>query len=355
MKICSIVFLAAALATPLFSNPLFVGQGEQNNSLTPSAPRLVINNRPLIRVNGKVISLIDVLKKMDVIIHEHFPEVKKSVVNLYQFYDHQWQHFLEELVYNELMILDAEQKEIKVSDGDVREEMERRFGPSIIATLSNLKIPYEDARKMIHDELIVRKIQGLKVYSKVQLIVTPEDIKGAYKDYLAKNPPKEHWKYQVVSVRGDDQEECKKTVTSLSEKLKLPGTKLSEITQLDSAETPKVSVSISKDLEVSGNNLSSEHKSVLTSLKEGGFSAPVIQKSRISNTPVYRIFHLKAHSTENPKTFDAIYEEIYNKLLEEHVKIEKQVYQKRLRDKFGFDENPLKDILKQGYKPFELR
>jgi len=91
-------------------------------------PQLTINNHPLAKINGKVLSLIDVVKKMDLFLYEYDPNMKLSVAERAQFYSSRWNETLEELICNELMLLDAEQKKIEVSDGEVREELENRVG-----------------------------------------------------------------------------------------------------------------------------------------------------------------------------------------------------------------------------------
>lgn len=340
-----------------YANPVLLDQSDQLNALAPTAPHLVINNRPLVKINGKVISLIDVVKKMDILIHEHYPQITQSIVSLFQFYDNQWKAILEDMVFNELMILDAEQKEIKVSDGDVREEMERRFGPNIISTLSKLKLQYDEVKQMVRDEIIVRRIQGYKVYSKVQLTVTPEVIKSAYLKYLEENPPKEEWKYQVLSVRGSDAHDCLSIVNSISEKLKLTNTKLSDIVEETSKDIAHngIKLNISEDYIVNNTKLSKENRSILESLKEGEYSLPIKQISRVDNTTVYRIFHLKAHMLETPKTLNDMYDSIYNKLLDFHAKNERSKYLKRLGRKFGFDEDIITETISSHYQPFALK
>lgn len=351
-----ILFLAFLGSSSAFTDSMMLSQQDQLNALAPSAPHLVINNRPLIKVNGKVISLIDVIKKMDMIIHEHFPEVSSSVVSLYQFYNNQWKHILEDMVFNELMILDAEQKEIKVSEGDVREEMERRFGPNIITTLSRLKLQYDEVKQIVHDEIVVRRIQSLKVYSKVQLTVTPEIIKNAYLTYQKNNPPKEEWCYQVLSVRGSDKKNCLSKIKELSSKLTLENKKLSEIATEDSSEKSNdLTINVSKEFVVNGANISEQHKKVLETLSESEYSPPILQTSRLNNSPVYRIFYLKSHSVENPKTFDEMYDSIYNKLLDDQAKAERSYYLKRLGKKFGFDEDIINKAIDSTYQPFALR
>jgi len=120
--------------------------------------KIVINNRPLLKVNNKIISLMDVVKKMDLMIHESYPEAANNTMMRYQFYPQQWKYFLEDLWMAELMKADAEEKEIKVTEGDLREEIEGRFGPNVVATLDKLGLSYEEAREMIHYELIVQQM-----------------------------------------------------------------------------------------------------------------------------------------------------------------------------------------------------
>jgi len=46
----------------------------------------------------------------------------------YQFYSAQWYPTLQQMIDHELMVTDAETREVKVSDGEVREEIQTRFG-----------------------------------------------------------------------------------------------------------------------------------------------------------------------------------------------------------------------------------
>ena len=98
-----------------------------------------------------------------------------------------------------------------------------------------------------------------------------------------------------------------------------------------------------------------QHKNVLANLSECEYSAPILQKSRANNTPVYRIFHLKSHKFENPKSFFDMYDTIYNQLLDHHAKNERSNYLKRLGKKFGFDEGIINDTIASDYQPFALK
>lgn len=352
------IFLATALVGAGLTGPQLLAF-ETPSPIAPAAPSFVINNRPLIRINGKIISLMDVVKKMDLLIYEHFPETRSSPVRLYQFYMSQWKYTFEDMVFHELTLADGVTKEIKISDGDVRETMEQRFGPNIISNLSKLNLQYDEVKTMIHDELLVRQLQGMKIYSKAQLSVTPEVVKKEYMSYLAKNPPKEEWVYQVISVRGKDQTVCESIIKKVFSELKLSSTKLAslqdDLKSLPQIQDESVSFNMSKEFVVENKNLSEEHRRILTALNTNEFSAPIAQTSRVDNSIVYRIFHLKDHIVKNPPLFNAIAGELENNLLNDAVQKEREVYKALLYKKFGIDAEFLKQILPDDYQPFVLK
>lgn len=327
--------------------------------MAPSAPTYAMNNSPLIRINGKTISLMDVIKKMNVIIHQHIPHIRNSQIELFKFYNSQWKPTLDDMIFNELTIADAEAKEIKISDGDVREEMEKRFGPNIISTLNNINLEYEEAQRMIHDELLVRQLQGMKIYSKAQMCVTPVVIKNEYIAYLEKNPPEEKWEYQVLSVRGKDESMCKTLIENISSELTLESTKLSELPD-KFKESPQVvsnsvEMKLSNEYLVNNRNLSKQHKEILKNLKTNSYSEPIAQFSRTTNSNVYRIFYLKDHTIKEPPTFDDQYDEIENRLVGEAVQKEREAYKEILFAKFGIKKNYLDEGMPSDYKPFSMR
>lgn len=356
MKSLKKIFFASVFSLSLTGSLMSY---ESPNPMAPAAPSFSINNRTLVRINGKVISLMDVVKKMDIIIYEHFPEIRNSPVKLYQFYSSQWKHTLDEMIFNELTIADGESKEIKISDGDVREEMERRFGPNIISNLTKLNLKYDEVRDMVHSELLVRQLHGMKIYSKAQLSVTPSNIKTEYLAHLEKNPSKEELTYQVISVRGKDAQKCKNVIETVSSDLALSSTKLADLVDsvktLPAVQDKSVVVNVSKDIVLDSKNLSEEHKTILSSLKEKEYSNPIAQISRVDNSNVYRIFHLKNRkSIETPK-FNQLCEELENNLLNKAAQKEKEEYKQKLYKKFGFDQEFIAAITPEDYQPFTIK
>ena len=169
--------------------------------------KLVINNRPLFKIHGQMISLLDVVKKMDLFIYENNPAIISSPRLRYQFYMQNWFPTLQEMIHIKLILSDAETKKINISNGDIREEMLERFGSSsLIQKIHNLNLSYDEMRNLVQEELIIRKMKTFKVYSKVMQIVTPDLIQSKYREHCSANAPSKKWKYQFVSLRGQEDE-----------------------------------------------------------------------------------------------------------------------------------------------------
>src|SRR5438105_5026294 len=140
-------------------------------------PSIGMQNTILAQVNGKTISMMDVKKKMDLAFHEHYPHLAHAKQALFQFYESSWRTVLMDMIDHELIIAEAENKEIKLTDGEVREAMEERFGPNIMKTLDQIGLTYDETWKMIRNEMIVQRMTGFFVYNKAVASVTPQDIR----------------------------------------------------------------------------------------------------------------------------------------------------------------------------------
>ncbi|MDN3507518.1 MAG: SurA N-terminal domain-containing protein [Simkaniaceae bacterium] len=343
---------------PLFFASLcaFDPSQDQQTSLI-SKQKLVINNRPLIRVNGKIISLIDVVKRMDVNIHEYFPQAKENVVAQYQYYMHQWKATLEELVTNELMLADAEEREIKVNDAEIRQEMDKRFGPNIIANIDKIGLSFEEVRSLIYSDIVGKRMLGYNVFSRAMQNVRPEQIKDAYTGYLLKNPEKSEWEYDVLTIRGNDPKYCEKVAKQASA---LISEKALSFTSLASDlekeyKGKNLKIVASKDYTVDDKTISLGHKQVLEGLKEGEYSPAVAQASRTAGEDVYRIFHLKSHKTIVPNVFQEMYGKLRDELFGvEAMKLRKE-YTASLKTKFGITDEEMEKAITSDYEPFSLR
>ena len=248
--------------------------------------------------------------------------------------------------------MDAAKKEIKISDGEVRETLQERFGPNIRASLDKINLEYDEARDLIRSNLIVNQLIGMKVHSKAFHMVTPKLIKEAYTSYVADHPPQEQWKYQVLSIRGEDPIFCgtiaQKAYEALLEQ------KQSLDTVATALEVEGVTLNVSDDYLGETKKISKAHFEAIQSLTPDSISEPISQVSRYDKSAVLRIFHLKEVTKSLPETFDEMHDKLKNQLLFQTSDAEKKCYVESLSKRFGYATHSPKFSLPEDYHPFLL-
>jgi len=345
------------LKTLLFS-ALILGSIQADGPPLPQIEQvqeIVVHNRILTKINGKNISVLDVMKQMDVHLSRYYPQFMDSKTARYQFYSSQWRNTFQQMVDHELMVADAESRDIKVSDGEVREEIQTRFGPNVMATLDQLGISSEEAREMVQQDMIVQRIQWFRVTSKALQKVTSQEIKNAYQKFLQENPAKEEWKYQFITIRADDAAAAQELGLKLSALKEKSLANLTVAADLFKSELPPESpatFSVSQEFTLEDKSVSQAHRDVLSQLQPSQWSAPVSQLSR-DGTTVVRIFHLKEHTKTKPPAFASLSNDLKNQLLNETAEQENRIYVAKLHQRFGFDEKSL-DI-PPHFEPFVAR
>lgn len=340
-------FLVSLLGTP----PLY----EQKTFARPSnrsinEPQLIINNRPLAKVRGKVISLYDVIKQINLALFELAPTYTPSAFERYRIYSSRWEPTLDEMIANELILLDAENRDIKISDGEVREKFLSRLGPNVHENLDRVNLEYEEARHIMHSDLVIQKLLDLKVHAKTLQIVTPKTVKEEYERYLKDHPPTDEWKYQVLSIRGEDKNLCE----CLAEKAYLLLTQeehsLTSVVTL--LQEKNATISVSKEFSKHSNKISKLHFDIIKTLTPNTISSPVLQTSTFDNKIVFRIFHLKEITHILPTQFCEMYDTLKHQLLCKTYNQEKELYIHSLKKRFGYNKHDPKITLPEDYLPF---
>lgn len=334
------------LATPLIAAPM---------SLEPPAPteqKIAIQNSILTKINGKTISVLDVMKKMDVLFHRSYPQLIDSKQARFQFYQASWQHILSEMIDTELMLADAKKLELQIPDGEIREEMEKRFAPNLMKTLDKIGLSFEEAWEMLKTELIVQRMSWYNIHSKAHQTITPEDIRAAYQEYLKKNPPTKTWTYQVISIQADDESSAKeiadKTYEILS-KNKTPDASIEELSALEKT-IPNSSIKISTEFKTNSAEISLAHKEPLELLEQGKASKPLLQTSR-NQKSLFRVFYLKEMEIIKPSDFNQMSNQLKNELVQKQSETQSKAYVSKLCDYYNIDKQAiLKDITVQPFK-----
>lgn len=322
----------ALQAAPQMQQPLF--DSEQN---------LVINNRVLLKVGGKPITVMDVVKKMDLIFYRQFPEMASSDMARYQFYSSAWESMLAAVIDDHLIVADAEEKQVQVTEGEVREELERLFGPDVVMNLDKLGMSLSEALDLLRMELTVQRMNMAMVRSKAVVEVHPKQVRARYEEMVKANPPQDKWVYKILSVRGEGHEQVASEASKLLSEQNMP---FEEVIASLSSEDVELSVS---DYERADQDLSLAYKAVLQTLGAGAYSAPMSKES------VSRIFCLKQFESGAPDPFNSVADQLKGELTQEVAVKLGEAYRKKLRDHYGITESYLSEVVPDTFAPFAMR
>lgn len=345
-------FLLTSFIAPFI--PLFAAQ-------MPMPPmdggqKIGMQNSILTQVNGNTISVMDIKKKLDVAFHHSYPNLADSTQARFQFYQNSWRHALMEMIDNELILADAEDKEMKLTEGEVREELENRFGPNVMSTLDKIGVTYDEAWKMVKNEMLVQRMVWFFIHSKAISSVTPQDLRQAYRLYLKEHPPYKEWKYRVISIRADSPEAIQTLSDEVYAFLTHSGQSPESLgSDLKKMETSHSSIQVSTEYLAADLELSEAHRSALSVLAPGEYGKPSIQTSRVEKKTVSRIFYLAQKIDHPAPSFEDISQTLKNELTQKAVAVESDHYISKLRKHYGFDPEHLKQTMPDTLTPFSFQ
>lgn len=328
----------------------------------PPAPpqtegQISINNRLLARVNDKTISVYDVVKKMDLFLSAYYPDVMKSATSRFQFYSSNWKAMLEKMIDDQLILADSEGKEFKITEGDIRQAILDRLGPNVMASVDKLGMTYEEARKLIYEDMVVQRMMGAKVHARAYQIVGPQQIKSAYENYVAEQDVGEEWEYQVVSIRSPNevlsQQLAAHAYLLLTAAKAGPEALAAKLEEMRKPEDPNFAINVSQLLVANAKTISAAHRKGLEGLQAGMYSQPITQTSGSDKTPVQRIFFLKNHGKKAPPAFEKVANSLRDNLLENAAAQEETAYKAKLRQRYCFDSLHLESI-PADFRPFSI-
>ncbi len=321
------------------------------------AKKIQVNNRVLAKVNGKAVSVYDIMKKMDMLFYRAYPEYTSSTVARYQFYQANWKRVLQDLIDKELIMADAEENKLQVSNGDIRQEMETIFGPNIIANLDKVGLSFDEAWKMVHSDIVIKRMLYIRTQAKALKQVTPQVVREYYEQFALENQRPDIWTYYVISIREKDPakgDAASKQAYRLLAEEHVPLEKLMDMINELMLMAPTTKMSISEEFKHTDKDVSTAYKSTLLKMTPGSYSLPIGQKSRADNSTVYRIFYLKAFEAGGAPSFSEVSSHIKQKLIDEIADKETGLYIKRLRKHFDVHELHLDQISSDEFEPFRL-
>jgi hypothetical protein len=338
----SLALLLAHL--PIDAEPFSFGKGDST--------KVVVNNRILANVNGKSISVIDLMKKMDLLFYREYAEYASIPQARQQFYQANWKHVLNEIIEKELIMADAEEIKIPMSAGDVRQEMERLFGPNIITNLDKIGMTFDEAQEIVKGDLLIQRMLFVRVNSKAMRNVTPLDVRNAYEEFAKTNILPPEWIYQVISIRDKDSTSGAETANLAHHLItdeKIPLNELAaKIKESSAIKTSQVT--ISEELKNNEKELSPAYKEALQQLTSNSYSMPSAQTSRSDKSTVFRIFYLKEYLPGGAPPFAQVQSQIKDALLEKSIIAESTAYLNKLRRHFDVQE-----MVPDDFQPFVLK
>lgn len=349
-------FFAAVAAIQLHSICLY-GQADPFLLAQEEKAHIVINNRILARVNEKAISVVDLMKKLDILFYREFPQYTPSKVARFQFYQANWKDVLQELIDKELVLADAEENKLPVSNGDVRQEMEQLFGPNIITNLDRAGLTFDDAWKIVQGDIIIRRMMHLRVNAKAMRQVTPQDVWEAYEQHVKKITRPDEWTYKVISIRSKNTEEGALAANLAYNLLTEDSITLDQLASAvkKSSHGKNVQVNVSEEFHHTDKDVSENYKASLNLLKNNEYSHPVAQKSRSDNSMVFRIFYLGNHLVGGPIPFQEVEQKLKDKLTQMAMAKEQDEYLNKLRKHFAVHQDDIKEITAGDFQPFVLK
>lgn len=352
--ICLSLFFSVCSSLPAILNDALLPSNQQQ-----AEPKIFIHNRILARINGKPISTFDLMKKMDLAFYRQYPQYTSSIIARAQYYDMSWKYVLEDFIDKELILADAEESKIEVSQGDVRQEMEASFGPNIIANLDKAGITFEEASKIMREEIIIRRMISGRVHSKALRQVTPIKVQQAYEEFIQdpENARLTQWAYRIVTIKDRTLPKSEETANKAYQLL-LEGIPLDQISsQLKERNLlgRKSKVTVSDIVKHNEREISKDYREVLSYLEAGMYSQPFAHKSRVNNSTVYRILCVEEKIPGGILSFKETEEKLKEKLLDQVVDQETNDYLQKLRQHYHIRQKELDAYLPADYQPFVLQ
>lgn len=329
------IFLFAFGSLQAAGSQKMYGSGENN--------RIIVNNRILAKVNGKLISTHDVMKKMDIIFLKQFAEYTSSPIARFKFYEANWKAILDELVNKELILADAEENKVEVTSGDIRQEMESMFGPNIIENLDKIGMTFDEATEILKGELIIKRMIAQNVHSRAIRLATPNKTRQAYEEYIRKpeNIRATEWRYKVLTIK--DRNTQKAAVVADSAFKLLTEESIAPENIIDTLKERQLigrrtKISLSGEIINKDNELSESYKEVLAPMETGMISAPTFQKSRSDSTSAYRIFCVIQKTPGGTPPFKEVESKLKDEVLGAIIDVETDLYLDKLRKHFHFQD-----------------
>jgi hypothetical protein len=320
--------------------------------------KVLVNNRVLAVVNGKVISVVDLMKKMDMMLYQYYPDYLEIPEARYQFYSSQWKELLSDVIDKELVIADAESKQFEISSGDVREELEEIFGPNVMINLDSAGLSMDEAWKLVKAEITIRRMMGYQVRQKILPQITPGVVKKAYQERVKALADQTEATWLSITIKCSNTAKAEKVAQAAYKLIveeKIAHDKVEAVLVERSLFEEGVSLTVSQPFVQKSRELSPALQQLFASMEKGGYSKPQLQNSRSGQEPVVRIYHLQEMNQERPPSFQEVEPVLREEIAQELTEEGNRKYFSDLRQHFHVSKEQIEKDLPENFQPFELR
>lgn len=353
------ILLSSIAILPFIADISFAADTSSLFGPAPQEQQIIVNNRILAKVNGKAISVVDLMKKMDLLFYKQYPQYTSSTAARFQFYQLFWKQTLDEMIDKDLILLDSQDGKLNVSAGDVRQEMESLFGPNIIENLDKVGLSFADASQMVQDDIAIKRMLYFRVHGPIIAKVTPIVVLNYYNEVAKDNIRDNLWVFNVITIRHRDPAKAAEQANIVYNLLTEDKIPLNELTaKLESSTAPSLSqvkVNVSEEIKTNEKELSDAFKTNLVKLAPNSYSLPVLQKSRADNGALVRIFYLKEMTPGGEIPYNEMEDKIKAKLIDEGIAQETEIYLNKLRRRFDVQTTSPKELEESGFQPFILK
>lgn len=320
--------------------------------------RITVNNRVLATVNGTVISVIDVKKKMDMILYQHYPQYMDVPEAKYEFYNSHWKEVLNDLIDRNLMIADSEEKGFPISSGDIREELEEIFGPDVMLNLDSAGLTLDEAWQLVKADIIIRRMLYYQVRMRITPQITPNEIRKAYDEYVKTMSTQKECVWRCLTLKSNDTA----SATAYAEKLKtlltqekIPLDDLQQELEKRGSVDPQIQLLISQPFRQKQSELSASLQELLLTMQEGSYSKPLLQSSRSDPNPVVRVYYVQELKAETIPGLQEMEPVLREEITQNMTTKQTAVYLDDLRRHFHLSKEQIEKELPVNFQPFVIK
>lgn len=312
---------------------------------------VIVDNRVVATVRGQVITVIDVMKKLDMIFYQQFPQYRGSSEARFEFYRTNWRRVLDELVDRQLILVMAEERGFQISNGDIRQELEEMFGPNVMMNLYEAGLSLHEVYEMMKADILLRRILSFYVRGPVLASITPEVLKIAYSERSNDLKRQESWIWRTVTVRSLEKD-CAKEVADAAWKLLEQDHLSIEVVQ---SKLPKgVELVVSDPFHSEKKDLAPHLRTLLDSLAVGSYSSPVSFTSRSDPHQCWRCYIADEKKEGVVLSFSEMEQKLREELAGPEIEKRTKLFFDDLRKQYHLKQSiPSEELL--AFEPFQLK